>query len=1151
MHRQGPSLTLTATDLAGFSECGHKTWLDLAVLNGELERPGVNEIERQLLEKRGHEHEARVLGHFRERGLEIVEIGVFSGGGSPALIEAAQRTAAAMSAGADVIYQAVLYDERWLGRPDFLLKCAGPSRFGDYHYQVVDAKLASVAQARAVLQLCVYTDYLERLQGTLPEEFVIAPGGRELVLEPLRTLDYMAYYRAAKARFEGFVECVGDSATYPEPVEHCAICRWWKRCELRRRKDDHLSLVAGISARQRDRLSAIRVTTLSGLAKLDSSVRVDGIGDPALCRVREQARIQFEGRSRGEPVYELLLDAEPGSGLERLPAPQPGDLFFDLEGDPFVRGEGLEYLFGLLELGEPSHGDAGLASRSEPRRYHAFWAHDRAGEKRAFEAVIDRIVEGRARCADLHVFHYGHREAEAIKRLACRHKTREDAVDELLRRQIFVDLHAVVRRALRASVESYSLKELERFYAFERKVELRAAAQAMQLHGFWLETAHGEPLVEFSETIATYNRDDCLSASALRDWLERCRDELATKLGRPVPRPTPPEETPNPEAPRETARVVAALSLGLPEDPAADDAEQAAKRLLSDLLDWHWREAKSGYWEYFRAKDVPHEERLEDRAILAPLTFVGEVRTEKQSKVYRYEFQEQEHAIRRKPGALDADTAKAAGEVMDLGSTYIELKRGVRSSQGHPRALMPGRPIPTKNHAARLLAIGESVVAHGLAASEPYAAARALLRRCPPSCGQPRGAPLVAEGADTGVAIERLALSLQRSVLAVQGPPGSGKTHRAARMIVALVRAGKRVGVTANSHQVIVSLLEKAHEVALELGAPLRIVHMSVEDPRDETRELPFEVNKDYAKLRARLDAGQLDVLGGTSWAFTAEVFEKSVDVLVVDEAGQMSLANVLAVSPAAESLVLFGDPAQLDQPQKGVHPPGADASALEHLLAGALTMPPDRGVFLPETRRLHPAICAFTSTVFYEGRLQSLPGLEAQRVNGPEPFSGSGVRFVPVEHRGNTNGSEEEVACIERLVDALLAANATFTDKEGRERPLQASDLLVVAPYNTQVAALRRRLPRATPVGTVDKFQGQEAPIVIYSLTSSSSEDAPRGLEFLYSLNRLNVATSRAQALVVLVGNPELARARCRTPRQMQLVNGLCSYLELAMLRA
>jgi uncharacterized protein len=1147
MYTSGSSLTLSATDLSAFSECAHKTTLELQVAFGQLERPGVNELERRLLEKRGFDHEARVLAHFRESGRSVVTIGLAPGKGDEGRSNAAAATEAAMAAGADVIYQGVLFDGEWLGRPDFLLKSSGKSRFGEHQYAVLDAKLARETKARAVLQLCVYTDHLARVQGALPEYCFIAPGGDEVRLTRLRTADYLAYYRLAKARLQAFVQASG-AESYPEPVEHCDVCGWWKRCEMRRRADDHLSLVAGITTRQRDRLAVAGVTRVTELGALEADVRVAGISDVALGRVREQARLQVLGRGAPQPVYELLLDAEPGTGLEALPMPKPGDLFLDLEGDAFVQDQGLEYLFGLLELGEPL--DDIFSSREAPGapRYKAYWARDRAEEKRAFEAVIDRIVKGRAEFRDLHVFHFGHRESDALKHLSCRHHTREEAVDELLRDHVLVDLHAVVRRSVRASVEGYTLKQLEGLHGFERRTELRAAAHAMQWFGWLLETGEGRASErELMETIERYNEEDCLSTCKLRDWLEARRPELARATGRSLGRPSGGAESKPERAPSEAALVAASLIAGLPADPADDTPEHTARRLLANLLDWHWREAKSGHWECFRTEELPADERLEDRTALASLSFAAELRTEKRSKVYRYDFPEQEHGIRKVPGAIDPATRKSAGEVVEIGSSHIDLKRSA-SGAPHPTDLIPARPIETKAHAARLLTIARSIISDGLEARDTFAAARDLLQRTLPRAGQEPGQPLVLPGADTVLAIKRLALALDRSVLAVQGPPGSGKTYRAAEMIVALVRAGKRVGITANSHEVIRTLLSKAVELSQSAGAPLRAVHFGNEQHREAWGEVPFELVKDHAEVRKRLDAGQIDLIGGTAWAWVTEHFQQSLDVLVVDEAGQMSLANVLAVSPAASSLVLFGDPAQLDQPQKGVHPPGADRSALEHLLGDALTMPPERGVFLSETRRLHPAICAFTSRVFYEDRLASLPELAAQRVEGPEPFNGSGLRFVPVVARGNTNRSEEEVERIAELVDELLRSGARFHDYRGSVRPLTAKDVLVVAPYNAQVAALKRRLPAAMAVGTVDKFQGKEAPIVIYSMTSASAEDAPRGLEFLYSLNRFNVATSRAQALVVLVASPELSRVRCKSPRQMQLANALCTYLELSL---
>jgi uncharacterized protein len=1155
MHLSSSTLILSATDLSGFSECEHKTLLDLAVAQRKLERPGQNELERKMLELRGIEHEKRVLAHYETSSRKVVRVPQRPRSSEADLIEAAKATEAAMQAGADVVYQGVFFDGGWLGRPDFLLKVAGKSRFGEYGYEVVDAKLARDAKAAAVLQLCAYTEQLTRVQKSEPAHFWIASGREAPTPLELRAADYMAYYRQIKGRLETVTRREVPEIPYPEPVEHCAVCHFWKRCEDRRRDDDHLSLVAGITRRQRDRLAPAGVTRVADLALLPRATRVDGISADGLERIRDQAELQVRGRGKDEPVYKLLAEFEPGRGLEALPTPKPGDLFLDLEGDPFVRGDGLNYLFGLLELGRPSR-DFNLREKPGEPTYLAFWATNPAEEKRAFERIIDRIVEGIDEFRDLHVFHFGHRESDALKTLSCRHHTREDEVDELLRRHVLVDLHRIVRQAARASVEAYTLKELEHLYGFVRQAELRDAARAMQFFCFWLETGDGASHeAELRATIARYNEDDCRSAWQLREWLEARRPELEATLGRALSRPAPDPDNPNEKRDhqsKETAEVAAQLSADLPADPALDDDVQRTKRLVANLLDWHWREAKSGWWEYFRTVELPRDEELEDRAVLGGLKFVEDVGPVKRSRCHRYEFPEQEHRIREGDKVLDPETKKLAGEVLAVNGTSIDIKRNPKNP--HPRALIPGGPPGTENHRARLLELGRSIVTHGLENRSDSALARELLQRRPPRCGQTPGSPLLAGGADTVTGIADLALRLDGGVLAVQGPPGSGKTHRAAHMIAALVRAGKRVGVTANSHKVITSLIDKAVTAGKESELDIRAVHNLGDGESDDAAPRNYALDGDHKRNAARLAAGEIQVLGGTSWAWSRPEFRDSVDVLVVDEAGQVSLANVLAVCAAAKNLVLFGDPAQLDQPQKGVHPPGADVSALEHLLGDAATLADDRGVFLAETRRLHPALCAFTSSVFYDGRLRPIPGLEHQRVIGPGVFKGAGLRFVPVAHRGNTNKADEEIAAIETLLVELGRSHPKYIDRAGKERDLRLErdgdrpgDVLVVAPYNAQVAALRRRLPAGIAVGTVDKFQGQQAPIVVYSMTSSSAEDAPRGMEFLYSLNRLNVATSRAEAIVVLVASPELTRARCKTPRQLRLANAMCTYLELA----
>jgi hypothetical protein len=380
--------------------------------------------------------------------------------------------------------------------------------------------------------------------------------------------------------------------------------------------------------------------------------------------------------------------------------------------------------------------------------------------------------------------------------------------------------------------------------------------------------------------------------------------------------------------------------------------------------------------------------------------------------------------------------------------------------------------------------------------------------------------------------------------LPIQGPPGAGKTYTGARMICDLVRLGKKVGITATSHKVIRNLLDKVIAAAKETGLEgLRCIQKVKEKPDFDPSGITLTTDNDEPLTALHEGA---HIVAGTAWLWARKEYFESVDVLFVDEAGQMSLANVLAASQAAKNLVLLGDPQQLEQPLKGSHPEGANISALEHLLAGAKTMPADKGLFLEMTWRLHPRLCEFTSEVFYESRLHSCEGLEDQRIEGHPWLGQSGLWFLPVQHDGNQNASPEEVDHIAALVESLMQPTVKFIDDKGQSRPLHWDDVLIVSPYNAQVSDLWKRLPKAR-VGTVDKFQGQQAPAVIYSMATSSPEDAPRGMEFLYSLNRLNVATSRAQAMVIVVGSPRLLEPECRSPRQMQLANALCRYVEMA----
>jgi predicted RecB family nuclease len=965
------------------------------------------------------------------------------------------------------------------------------------------------------------------------------PPGTGFAGEKYRVTEYAAYYRYVRKRL---LETVGEGAdqeTYPEPVEHCNICRWFRECDTRRRADDHLSLVAGIRRQQRDQFEEWNRETMAKLALLPIPL-VDRPKHGARAgyeRAREQARVQVEGRTEKRLVHEALPVAA-GIGLCRLPEPSAGDMFLDLEGDPFVGEQGLQYLFGFAF--QNADGEWSYGKR---------WALNREEEKRGFEWLVDEIMRRRAANPKMHVYHFGAYEPGALKRLMGMYATREDEIDRMLRAGVLVDLHQAFKQSTRASVEEYSLKKIEAFYGFERRTPLDLSRAAMRYVEHRLELGRLEEQIpeNLREALEGYNREDCVSTGKLRDWLEEVRGKVVEE-GTSVPRFVDGDEKASEELDERQKRVaalVAKLLERIPADSSKRTEEEQAKWLLAQLLDWHRRENKATYWEGYRLADLDDHDLLEERAGLAGLQFVERVAVERKIPTYRYSFEKQETEARIGKDLYSKAEKFGCVVAMDAARRTIDVKKTRKTADLHPTALYAWeRPFHVKEHAEALFRIGEFVARNGVDAAGRFRAGRdLLLRRRPRLAGSGTLEALTGEEAKNTAC--RIASTLEDSVFAIQGPPGAGKTFTGARMICDLVKSGKKIGVTALSHKVIRHLLEEVADAGKEMKTRgVRCWQRT--DEEGPTADI--SIVQDNEEALAALDDGKANVLGGTSWLWTPEVACETVDVLFIDEAGQMSLADVLAVSQAAKSIVLIGDPQQLERPLKGSHPDGAEKSALEHLLNGRKTIAADMGFLLPETWRLHPKVCEFTSEMFYEGRLVSRDFLRNRVMEGHGWLSGAGLWFVPVEHEGSRNSSTEEVEVVARIVEGLLKPEVKWFGSVGNPRCLkEEEDILIVAPYNAQVSDLLLRLPRMR-IGTVDKFQGQEAPVVIYSLTTSSPEEAPRGMEFLYSLNRLNVATSRAMTAVIVVGNPRLFEPECRTPRQMQLANGLCAYREMAI---
>ncbi|HLJ61888.1 MAG TPA: TM0106 family RecB-like putative nuclease [bacterium] len=1100
-------LLFSPTDLNDYVECAHLTTLALEVARGQRPRPHLPDVQADLLRRKGAEHERAYLTRLRAEGRQVVEITV---GETWDFAHAARDTVEAMRAGAEIISQATFVGGCWRGRADFLRRVDRKTALGPWGYEPLDAKLARAEKPTYVLQLCYYSQSIHAIQGTPPEQMHVLLGiGEE---RALRYADFQAYYRRVRTRFEAAI--AQPPATEPYPIEHCALCQFREVCAGRWRDEDHLVLTANIRRDQVSRLREAGVDALTALAQSAAGTVVERLAPRIFENLRDQAALQLERRTTGRLGWHHLT-AEPGCGFELLPRPSPGDIIFDIEGDPFWEAaRGLHFLFGFLTRDD---GDW---------RYQSLWAHDRVGERRLFETFVDLVHDRLAAHPDMHVYHYGAHERVTVSQLMGLYATREDEVDRLLRRKVFVDLLTVVRQGLRAGVPSYSLKEVEALPAFIRHADLRSGTPAVLAYEHWMDTRDPTLL----ETIAAYNDEDCRATLALRDWLTVHRPDgvsWADPVGEEVP-----EDAPGGE------RDVLRRALTDGQEPGA------SRWLAGELLEYHRREARPAWWWFFERRDqMTTEQLVEDAEAIGGLEPAGAPVMVKRSFAHPLRFPEQQHKLAPGDSPVDPTTKESAGTIdeLDDATGILTVRRGPSLADvALPRALIPGGPIQTWAQQDALARLARSI----LAADGGYPALRDILARTPPrTTGRPR--PTIQT---TGLSdLRGLAASLDRSYLFIQGPPGTGKTWTGARIAVDLMARGRRVGVAATSHKAIHNLLDEIERAArIECVRFRGLKKASATNDESVYNSRSIASTTDVATFAEAPSDVQL--FAGTAWLFAHEDLDGAqhpvIDTLVIDEAGQVALADALAMGTAAQNVILLGDPLQLAQVSQGTHPPGTSASVLEHLLGEDATIPPHMGVFLEHTRRMHPDVCHFISEVVYDNRLTGVPEVARQGT-----AFGTGLRFLPVDHTGNASASPEEAVAVATRIRAMLGA--PWTSKDGVTQLLGPSHFMVVAPYNAQVRRLRGALDaaglRGVPAGTVDKFQGREAPVVFFSMATSSGEDIPRTLEFLFSRNRLNVAVSRAMCLAFVVASPRLLESRARTIDQMRLINALCRFVEIA----
>lgn len=1095
-----------ASDLVNFTGCRHSTFLDLRFLNDP--QPQETDPLAELLQQKGLDHERAFLTALSQQPRAIVSIP-----STRSLDERIDETRRAMHSGVDIIYQGALLDAPWHGYADFLQRIETPSALGAYSYEVIDTKLSLHTRPKHLLQLCVYSELLAREQGLVPARMHVVLGdGRQ---DSLRTSDCLHFFHVLRDSFEKF-------AAHPpalfetEPCAHCEVCRWNQRCEEEWDRTEHLSLTAGITRDQSAKLRAAGIATLRDLGNHNVDA-IPSLLRNTLERLAAQAVLQIRKRDTGENCYELLA-MESGKGFNRLPDPDDGDLFFDMEGDPLHPG-GLEYLFGFTRM------------RGGELQFTPIWAHDRNEEKHAFEEAVDFINEQVKRHPNAHVYHYNHYEMTALKRLASLHETREVDIDNYLRRHLFIDLYKVVREGLRISEPRYSLKNVEVFYMGRRDGTVKTAGDSLISYELWRQTNQPSLLQE----IEAYNEQDCRSTALLQRWLLRVRPQDAVYRAMTE---APDEARAKKQAEREqTVRTYRECLM-----QGVSNEEFEFRELISQLLEFHRRESKPEWWAMFDRQGRTEEELINDAECLGGLRSdeelppFRELKPRSRSTIYNYRFPAQDSKIRLGADCLRSESLEPAGEVIaiDDHALRIQLRLGPsRSPLPAELSLIPSGPIGDEVLRAGIYRFADSV----LGGTKQYPAVEAILKRDLPTLrGHEKGTSLVNREENSLTSSIKAIGALDHSYLLVQGPPGAGKTYTSSHVVVELLRRGFKVGISSNSHKAINKLLGDVEKLAIATGFTFRGIKKSTTEDQALNGCFIHDVfdNKEVDTTA--------DLLAGTAWLFARPELDQVLDYLFIDEAGQVSLANVVAMGVSARNIVLIGDQMQLAQPIQGVHPGDSGESVLRFLLHDAATVPPERGIFLSTTWRMHQKLCRFISDAVYDGKLEPDVSNQNQALLLTGAHAGVmpvGISFVELAHSGCSQKSVAEAEEIRQIFESLQTQH--WIDRDGVEHPVSTADILVVSPYNMQVNLLRSVLPAGARVGTVDKFQGQEAAVVLISMATSSADELPRDIEFLFSRNRLNVAISRARCLAVIVASDRLLEVPCRTVEQMRLVNTLC----------
>ena len=1106
--------------LTRFINCKHIITNEFNEKKLNLKRAGRTVADNLRLEK-GLIHEVQYFKELSKKYKKVKNIKILKNLSKEEKIE---ETIKALEDGYELIYGGWLQSGNWNGELDFLeINKNVQSNLGNYSYEIIDTKNSSKVKGDHIYQVCLYSFLLKEAQGTLADNFYILLKDKSKELIKLK--EVYDTFLLHKKSYETFIKN-GLGKTKPEKCSNCTFCDWKEVCDNEWINKRHLNQVLLNNRKDIKKLNNAGIYNFDELAKLNPKTKIEGLRDEIKIKRINQAKLQIEAEEKGYPIFKVIEEnLILNKGFNLLPKPSECDLFFDIESvQDYVFPGRLEYLFGIYyeENGE--------------KIFKTFWSHNKQEEK---QSVIDFFNFTKAhfkKYPKAKIYHYASYEIKALERLTSLHKVHGVDYDHYLNLGRFVDLFRIVKQAIYVSEKSYSIKEVEKYYDFKRSGDIKKGDISEEYYIQWIETKKQNLLDEIEE----YNKQDCVSTFKLRNWLLKIKP-ADTKWF--VPEKEQMELRPFEENLLDYQKRFNASKL----------SDNSIVKLLSDVIGFYNREQKPQWRQFFDRKDLSDEELIDDRECIGNMKLVSQVQ-DKRSFCYKYLFPEQEYKLKKGRGVIiannnDPDRADYAGTIQELDqiNRTLVLRKGISKEQKQlPRTLSIGEKVMEQSRFENLNQNIYNFCENILENKKGYEALKSFLNRDIPNIKGIKPGEKIITSEEFDKEIPDVIARLNSSYLFLQGPPGTGKTLQSSNAIIELLKKNKRIAVTANSHKVIHNLLERVEKLAENQGFLFKGLKMGNPD-NDDTyyKGNLIKTDKNEKHYIDALKERNTLLFAGTKYHLSQWYYRSKIDYLFIDEAGQISIADLIALGGVAKNIILVGDQLQLGQPTQGSHPGLSNNSVLDYLLQGKDTIEDNRGIFLNRTYRMHPNINSFVSENFYENKLLTNPENQKRKIDLPNNFfiKNEGIHTILMNHEDCTQTSEQEFKKIDEIIKKLIGKK--FTDINNKVRPLSIEDFLIVSPYNAQVNFLLARLPAGTRCGTIDRFQGQQAPVTIISMTSSDLESLPRDKSFFFNRNRLNVAISRAQCLSIILFNPKLLESPPKTYEEFKMINNFQKLLK------